>query len=449
MLVVEQRVLQPNQLLFLDRFRDLAGQRRGRGAWTGGIFEREGLGVADLPHQLQGLFELAVALARKADDEVAGQGDIRPRAADPLHQAQIVFGRVPPVHRLQHPVRPRLHRQMQEGHQRVQFAMGGDQRLIHVAGVAGGVADAGDATNLGQPPRQPGQAAFAGVGVDVLAQEGELAHALGRQMFGLGQDRLHRPGVFRAAGIGHHAEGAELVAALLHGEEGGDAGDGAIGGKGVELLFRREIGRQPLAQGAMGAGDQFRQLVVGLRANDEIHRRLAAHDLLALGLGDAAGDGDGHGPAPGRLGQLQRLDPAQFGIGLLGGLFADVAGVEHHQIGAFGGVGQPIAQRGQDIGHPLAVIDVHLTAVGLDIEALLRGPHHGICHGRVMRLGAPARKHCSRSGYPGRPKNSTWPSGSVISKPRRPSGVSCSGELNSAPRRRSSAARPSGSEVWT
>jgi len=36
-------------------------------------------------------------------------------------------------------------------------------------------------------------------------------------------------------------------------------------------------------------------------------------------------------------------------------------------------------------------------------------------------------------GYFGRPKNKTWPSGSQISKPRRPSCVSVSGALNAAP----------------
>jgi hypothetical protein len=126
----------------------------------------------------------------------------------------------------------------------------------------------------------------------------------------------------------------------------------------------------------VGAGDQLGQLVIGLGPDHQIDRRLAMHDLLALGLGHAAGHGDGHLAAGLGLAGLHLLDVAELGIDLLGGLLADVAGVEHHQVGALGLVDDPIAQRTQDIGHALAVIDVHLTAVGLDIEALLRGLAH-------------------------------------------------------------------------
>ncbi len=151
----------------------------------------------------------------------------------------------------------------------------------------------------------------------------------------------------------------------------------------VELVLRREIGGQPLAAGAVGAGDQLGELMVGLRPNDQVHGRLAAHDLLALGLGDAAGDGDGHaGSALGDLRLAHLLQLAELGIDLLGGLLADVAGVEHHQVRALRPIGHGIAQRRQHVGHPLAVIDVHLTAVGLDKEALGgRGRGHGWGYG--------------------------------------------------------------------
>ena len=54
------------------------------------------------------------------------------------------------------------------------------------------------------------------------------------------------------------------------------------------------------------------KLVIGLRADDDVDGGLAANDLLALSLGDAAGHRDGHGRAIGRPGQLHVLDPAQF-----------------------------------------------------------------------------------------------------------------------------------------
>src|SRR5262245_63149827 len=57
-----------------------------------------------------------------------------------LDQAQIILGPVLAVHRRQDGVGARLHRQMQEGHQLVIVAMGQNQVVTHVAGMAGGVA---------------------------------------------------------------------------------------------------------------------------------------------------------------------------------------------------------------------------------------------------------------------------------------------------------------------
>ena len=295
------------------------------------------------------------------------------------------------VHQPQDAVRARLHRQVQIGHQGLKIGVGGDQVLAHVVGVAGGVADAVQPRHLGQRigearqrPRLPVRT-VAVIGVDVLAQQGDLAHAAPGQRPRLLQHLEHRPRPFGAARIGHHAEGAELVAALLHGQEGGDARAAALGRQGVELVHRREVGADPLAAGARRAGQQLRQLVIGLGADDQIHRRLATHDLLALGLGHAAGHGDGHGGARRlRLGLLQLLQLAEFGIDLFGRLFANVAGVQDDEVGVVRRVRLGIAQRAQHIGHALGVIDVHLAAVGLDEQALGRvlgpGGNEGVGH---------------------------------------------------------------------
>ncbi len=116
--------------------------------------------------------------------------------------------------------------------------------------------------------------------------------------------------------------------------------------------------------------------MVGLRTDDQVDHRGAAHDLLALGLGHAAGDGDLQGAAARGAALLHLADAAQLGIDLLGGLLTDVAGVQHHQVRVVRLGGQGVAQRAQDIGHALAVVDVHLTAVGLDVEPLLRRLAH-------------------------------------------------------------------------
>ncbi len=68
--------------------------------------------------------------------------------------------------------------------------------------------------------------------------------------------------------------------------------------------------------------------MIGLRAKDQIHRRSAGHDLLALGLGDAAGDADQHLFGAGLTFVAEIANAAEFGIDLFGGLFANVAGVQ-------------------------------------------------------------------------------------------------------------------------
>ena len=61
----------------------------------------------------------------------------------------------------------------------------------------------------------------------------------------------------------------------------------------VELVLDRKFGVDD-ALAVARAREQLGQAVIVLRADDEIDRRRAAHDLLALGLRDAAGDRDQH-----------------------------------------------------------------------------------------------------------------------------------------------------------
>jgi hypothetical protein len=79
------------------------------------------------------------------------------------------------------------------------------------------------------------------------------------------------------------------------------------------------------------------------------------------------------------------------------------------------------------------------TAVKLDIVAHST-PLAPVDNGRLYSLPS-----ASPATYLGLPKNNTYPSGSRISNPRRPSCVSSSGALNAAPRSANSAASASGS----
>lgn len=83
-------------------------------------------------------------------------------------------------------------------------------------------------------------------GVDVLPEQGNLAHPAVGELFGFLDDLGNRPRHFRAACIGHDAEGAEFVAAFLHRQEGGDAAGAdpsALGDRQMlELVLDRIFG---------------------------------------------------------------------------------------------------------------------------------------------------------------------------------------------------------------
>ena len=129
-----------------------------------------------------------------------------------------------------------------------------------------------------------------------------------------------------------------------------------------ELVLDRKFGLQRAAV-ALRARQQLRQMVIALRADHDIDHRRAADDLIAFGLRDAAGHRDVHLAAIARGFVLDDAQPPQFGIDLLGGLFADVAGVEDHQIRVVHACCLDKAFRRQRVHHALRIVDVHLTTI--------------------------------------------------------------------------------------
>jgi hypothetical protein len=146
-----------------------------------------------------------------------------------------------------------------------------------------------------------------------------------------------RAGDLGPAGIGHNAEGAELVAAFLDGEKAVAtprarmAFSGAFG-SGVELVFGGKLGLDD-ALAVARPRQRLGQAVIGLRPDDDIDDRRAADDLLTFGLGHTAGDRDHQVAAFGIALSLELGQPAKLRIDLLGGLFADMAGVDQNEIG--------------------------------------------------------------------------------------------------------------------
>ncbi len=207
------------------------------------------------------------------------------------------------VHRRQDPVGTGLHRQMHERHQCRQIAMGLDQGIVDVAGMAGGITQPRDAGNPGKAMQELAERpalsvrSFAMIGVDVLPDQRELAHAVLGEPLHVIDDFLDRAGDFRAARVRHHAEGAELVAAFLHGDESRDAARADRIRfrlrQEAELVLGRKFGLDRLLS-ARCAFEQLRQMMIALRADHDVDHGRAADDLLAFGLGDTAGDRDLH-----------------------------------------------------------------------------------------------------------------------------------------------------------
>src|SRR5438270_5755187 len=104
--------------------------------------------------------------------------------------------------------------------------------------------------------------------------------------------------------------------------------------------------------------------MIGLRADDDIDQARAALGLGPFGLSDAPGERDE------RPGAVIAPEAANVRIGLLRCLFADVAGIEDDEVGARAFRSRGHALRAQQLGHPLAVIDVHLAAEAFDSESL-------------------------------------------------------------------------------
>src|SRR4029079_13031027 len=133
-------------------------------------------------------------------------------------------------------------------------------------------------------------------------------------------------------------------------------------------------------------------------------------------------------------------------IGLLGRFFANMARIEDHQIGILAVARGAHPARAEQLGHALAVVDVHLAAETFDFEGLgsHSAPSIGDCWGDVKPSVSPiasraACANCLRPRERSRGANKFTVTGSV---PRRPSSLKpfsiagCSHQLTSV------AARP-------
>ena len=269
---------------------------------------------------------------------------------------------------------------MQVGHDGGQIAVSRDEIIRHVARMRSDVAQPGE-TQFAQGFEQMSERTLlvpivhAVPRVHVLPQKRDLAHARIDKRAGLVQNPRHGARDFRPARVGHHAKRAELVASLLHAQKRRHAPCTNLRrvarGQAVELRFDRILRIDHRSRRA--ASHHVGQAMIGLRADHPIDHGRAADDLRALGLRHATRNADAHGTPFARALLLHHAQATEFGIHLLGRLFADMAGVQDDEIGVLDAVGARVAGRAKAFGHAVPVIDVHLAAIGLDVNALGAG----------------------------------------------------------------------------
>ena len=274
---------------------------------------------------------------------------------------------------------------MQVAHQLWHLRVHIHQALGELVGVAGGVANALDARDVGHVFNQQGKVGdVAGathgpaVSVDVLAQQGDLFDALRGQAGHLDQHIVQRAVDLFAPGIGHHAIAA-VFGATLHDADKCRGTRDPRGGQVIELFNLRELNIDLWLGQIAPLVQQLRQAVQGLRSKHHVHKRRAGDD----GRPFLAGHTTAHRNAHPLFRQV--LDPAQVGKHFFLGLLAHRAGVEHNQIGLFHIIGGFIALGlVQQIGHFVRVVLVHLATEGFDENFGAHGAKWA--QGRVQRF---------------------------------------------------------------
>ncbi len=340
--------------------------------------------------------------------------DARPdRAQGPDGRLVLEHG-VAALHRREDAVGARLHREMHVRDELVDARMAVDEPRRELARVRGGEADALDAGDLGQVlekdrevrpfhacSRSVSAVHAPAIGVHVLAEEGDLLHALQAQVGDLGQHVVEAPRDLLAARIRHDAEAAVLAAAFHDGDECRRTLDPRRR-QAIELLDlgKRHVDLRPA--GAPALGEQLGQAMERLWSEHEVDVGRAGDDRAAFLARDAAADAD-HEAGPRAL---EVLHPSEIGEHLLLRLLAHRAGVEEDEVGVFGLLATLVAVGcGEHVGHPVRVVLVHLASEGADVDALRHRaawPAGLSCSSRrVAPRGAPASRR-SAAGAPDR-----------------------------------------------
>ena len=325
---------------FLDRHRRLDVERPR--SYPLAVGERKRRMKANLFEEGERLGELLFGLARKPDDDVRCQGNLRRNFAEALDDREVLFARVAAAHRRQDTGASRLHGQVHVG---TELAETGE-RLDLVVGELGRVrrreSDALDTIDRGHAGQQVGKRnlvtpPLSAVGVDRLAQKNDFPGSLSRERLDFSHDLLRGPADLPASRKRHDTEGAKLVAAFCNRNVRADLTEGPRRRLGETVRFAAEEtgfvhSRPPLDHITY----EFGEAGEVIRPEHDVRLGNALEHPGPFLLGHAPPDRQNHPRAP----SFVLLHLPRTGSYLVLGLFPDGTRVQNDQVrifGAFGG----------------------------------------------------------------------------------------------------------------
>ena len=337
---------------------------RGRRVGTLAVEEAEEVVVGNAAQERKRLRVLGLRLAWKAADDVAGQRDVWTGLEERAHPRFVLRDGVPPPHAREHGIGPMLHGQVEVRHQLRDVAEALDQFSGQVHRMAGGETDPGKAGHGSDAANERRERAPSGVGVDVLADERDLADADADEGVDLADDLRVGTRDLATARVRDDAKRADVVAALHREDERGDPAAARLRIRLREdvLLARDPAGLDPALLGEIADAGEL----VG--TEHEIHVGGAGEKRFLFLLRHAAGDSD-----TGAAGGLEQPVPPERRVQLVLGLLPDRAGIEQDEIGAFRRRGRNPASPRQRFAHPGRIVLVHLAAERVDVERFLHG----------------------------------------------------------------------------
>ena len=354
----------------LTLLRHLVRHRGGLGALPRAVDEREGAVVADLLDDLERLLEVALGLAREADDDVGRQREVGDRVAQLVDERQVALAPVRAPHRLEDARRARLERQVRVladrvalGHRRdhrrrKSFGCGLVKRMRSMPSTASHGAQ--QLAELGLEVREQ----VAAPRVDVLAEQ---RHSRSRpRRRGASPRRGSRRAGGSPRGRGPTGRCSTSTPSCSPSRSAPRPGSAARGARAARPANVRSSAMPKRPRATLAArAEPVAEVRDRAGAEGDVDERVELEDPLALRLGVAAADGDhraGSRSLSARVAEV-RGEP-------LVGLLADRAGVEDEHVGLVLRTASPSPRLLEHALDPLGVVSVHLAAEGGDVVAL-------------------------------------------------------------------------------